>query len=163
MSTMKATNSGPTYSSAEICAIFDITKSTLFRWEERGEMPEIDGLRFPLTPPIRTTHEERMYTQEQVVQIARYQMERLSRQIDRLAESQPEQAEQVYRRLSWLKYYQGDATGLREIMGRREIGWPELLQRLADLAVVRPPVLPESEEVTAWRLAEELVSRLFIV
>jgi DNA-binding transcriptional MerR regulator len=161
MDVMRAVGGGRTYSSAEICAIFDITKSTLFRWEERGEMPEIDDQRFPLTPPLRTPNDERLYTQEQVGQIARYQLERLSRQIDRLAESQPEQAEQVYRRLSWLKYYQGDVMGLREIMGRREIEWPEFLRLVADLAVVQPPDLPVSVEAEAWRLAEELVSLLF--
>lgn len=52
-----------TLSSSEVCAIFGISKSTLFRWEREGIIPEVPRVRVGLM-------EERVYGAEHLRRIA---------------------------------------------------------------------------------------------
>ena len=58
------------YSPAQICRKFDISKSTLFRWEDNGYIPA----------PDRNLRGERCYTQSDLEAIARFFQSRRHRQ-----------------------------------------------------------------------------------
>ena len=150
-----------TYTSAEVCELFQITKSTLFRWEELGRMPNVGDKSFPFSSPGRAASGEREYGQQQIREIARYQIERLSRQYDRLVESNADQLLEVQERLSWLKFHLGNPTGLRELMARRDLTWPDTLSLMSKFASDNPPSVGQDEARSAWEVADELARILF--
>lgn len=95
-----------TYSPAEICEMFDIAKSTLFRWEGEGWFPRVG----------RTLTGERQYTQEQIMAISEKLRRQLGKQYERLAEVEAEsQLEKLSEAMSFLKFLQGNDTGLYEL------------------------------------------------
>lgn len=62
----------PTYSPADVCRYFDIPRSTLFRWEDKEEIPKAE----------RGRRGERIYRQEQLIRIFEVFKERIKEEID---------------------------------------------------------------------------------
>lgn len=94
------------YSPAEICEMFGISKSTLFRWERDG-----------LLPPVgRDLSNQRQYTQEHVRAISRRQKEQLSEQFKRVVETEDGAGlMEIAEAVSLRKFLGGDMTGLYEL------------------------------------------------
>jgi DNA-binding transcriptional MerR regulator len=89
------------YSSAEVCKMLDISKSTLFRWEADG-----------LLPPVRRSLKgQRQYTEEHIRAISQ---EQLRKQFKRIVKSEADQRE-VMEVQSLVKFLAGDVTGLTEL------------------------------------------------
>ncbi len=97
------------YSPAEICNLFNISKSTLFRWEGEPGFPLVD----------RDLANNRQYTQEHIQFISTRQKEQLARQYRLAAQSDNEgsvpRMQQIHEALSLRKFLSGDLTGLREL------------------------------------------------
>src|SRR4051812_36760382 len=66
-----AASSEDTYSPVDICQWLEIPRTTLFRWEASGEIPE----------PIRGPRGHRIYTKEHVRQIGAFLRQKLSAEV----------------------------------------------------------------------------------
>jgi len=153
-------NEGPSeqaksYGPVEICQMFGVTKSTLFRWEREGVLPS--GKPFPV--PQRDRQGERLYTPEHVRAIAEYRKEQLARQYERVAETDLQQAEKTLQELSLLKIqYLSDTTGFFEILARRKLPVPKVLRLLSEIAERSPAV--NSDNGDLWNLLHKLAVKL---
>lgn len=96
-----------TYSPSEICNIFQIAKTTLYRWEDEGKISSI---------PRKITG-EREYTDEHIAEIAKIQLENLYRESSYASKSENKaRMEQILRANSLIKaLYLNDLTGIREL------------------------------------------------
>ncbi|MEW6402139.1 MAG: hypothetical protein AB1649_10085 [Chloroflexota bacterium] len=96
-----------TYSPAEICNMFKIAKTTLFRWEAEGRISDVP----------RKLNDEREYSKKHIKEIADIQIETLKQIYERAAETENEsQMEQVHDALTMMKIlYLEDLSGLREL------------------------------------------------
>ncbi len=94
------------YSTAEICEMFSISKSTLFRWERED-----------LLPPIpRDITGQRQYTQAHISAISERQKAQLSKRFQRASEAGDETSLQmIAEAVSLRKFLEGDITGLYEL------------------------------------------------
>jgi DNA-binding transcriptional MerR regulator len=114
-----------TYSPAEICEMFGIVKTTLFRWETEGK----------LSPVLRKINNEREYTKTHVQEIARIQIENLAQQYERAAELEnQEQMKQIHETLTLYKVlYLEDLTGLFELTQQNSLS-DEIIEQLLQKA-----------------------------
>ena len=97
---------GPAYTPAQICEMFGISKSTLFRWERDGRLP----------PVHRDLANQRQYTRAHIQAISELQKGKLGQQFARVAAAEDlEQQEAVMEAVSLRKFLEGDMTGLYEL------------------------------------------------
>ena len=96
-----------TYSSSEICDLFGISKTTLFRWEEDEKIPSVP----------RDLSDYRTYTKEHIQAISKLQKEQnLVPQYDKAIQKQrKQQLEMLSAQISLRKFLQDDITGLYEL------------------------------------------------
>jgi DNA-binding transcriptional MerR regulator len=95
------------FSPAEICEMFGISKTTLFRWEEEGK----------ISPVLRKINKVREYTKQHIREIAQMQVENLNELYTHAAEVENKaQMKQVHENLTRIKIlYLEDVTGLFEL------------------------------------------------
>ena len=126
------------YSPAEICKWFGIPRTTLFRWENAGEIPNTD----------RGSKGERVYAQKHIKKIAELARARLSEEIDLAARYHP--ASQAItldflERLGLIKFFSSRNDdrdrGLEALEGlaRQKRFSPETESALFEEAQRRPP------------------------
>lgn len=99
-----------TYSTAEICEMFDISKSTLFRWEQDGILPNVS----------RDMNNQRLYSDQHIRVISQKQIGQLKQQFARAIEASRD-GWGVFEAVSLRKFIEGDITGLRELAAREEL------------------------------------------
>lgn len=97
------------YSPADICEMFGIAKSTLFRWESEGWLPRVG----------RDLNGQRQYTLEHIKTISERQRQQLGRQLAQVAEVEDKRRlEEISETLSLLKFLKGNedsVIGLSEL------------------------------------------------
>jgi len=99
-------NSQRAYSPAEICKMFGISKSTLFRWEQEPWFPRAS----------RDLSGQRQYTQEHVRAISENQKRKLGREYQRAIEQEDNHSMLEFAEaLSLRKFLANDMTGLQEL------------------------------------------------
>jgi DNA-binding transcriptional MerR regulator len=95
-----------TYSTAEICEMFGISKSTLFRWEREGLLPHIN----------RDLSGQRLYTQDHLIAISERQKKQLGKRFaSAIAAGDQNGLLQISEALALRKFLEGDITGLYEL------------------------------------------------
>jgi len=118
-----------TFSPAEICEMFGIVKTTLFRWEADGK----------LSPVLRKINNEREYSKTHVKEIAHIQIEHLAQQYERASEMESqEQMRQIHETLTLYKVlYLEDLTGLFELAQQDSLSDTtirQLLQKASEIS-----------------------------
>jgi len=94
---------------SEICRLFSVSKTTLFRWENEDWMP----------PVSRNASGARRYRSNHVNAIARFHIGRLRGLIEHASQGENLEAlEQLFAELSYHKFLAGDIMGLREMILR---------------------------------------------
>jgi hypothetical protein len=94
------------YSTAEVCEMFGISKSTLFRWEREGLLPPIS----------RDISGQRLYTQDHLIAISKRQKKQLGKQFESaIAAGDQNGLLQISEALALRKFFEGDITGLYEL------------------------------------------------
>jgi hypothetical protein len=105
------------YTPAEICEIFAVSKSTLFRWEQEAVIPSVP----------RDEKNQRLYTSEHVRAISRRQGDVLRRRYDSALHSEDLDAlVDISEANALRKFLDGDNTGLKTM---------EYLPRLSDCTI----------------------------
>jgi DNA-binding transcriptional MerR regulator len=113
------------YSTAEVCEMFHISKSTLFRWERDGLLPAVG----------RDLSNQRQYTQKHIQAISQIQQEKLGRQFERAAKTEDKASlQEISEALSLRKFLQGDMTGLYELAEYPQLP-PEVMCQLLQIAM----------------------------
>ncbi len=117
-----------TYTTATLCEMFNISRSTLFRWERQGKLPSGD----PFPPVSRDVNGQRQYSWKHRAAIAKYQLKRRFEQIAS-AEDQAyaiDNVDIVWEQLSLYKFIElRDSTGLRELSERPTLA-PDIIHQL---------------------------------
>jgi len=99
-------SSSRTYSPADICKMFGISKSTLFRWEQEEWFPA----------PARDLKGERQYSTEHIRAISEAQKQKLGKEYERALEAENGASLQQYAEaVSLRKFLANEPTGLREL------------------------------------------------
>lgn len=114
------------YSSSEICDLFGISKSTLFRWEDQGDIP----------PVKRDINDYRQYTDQHVDAISKLQeKKKMVPQYKRAYEAErKEQLALIHEQLSMRKFLQGDVLGLYELQEYPNLS-VDIVRRLMRIAL----------------------------
>ncbi len=113
------TKSNHIYSTAEICEMFNISKSTLFRWEKVGQLPVVP----------RDISGQRKYTIEHISAISERQKQQLGKQFAHAIKTGDEtNLLQISEALSMRKFLEGDMTGIYELAELPEISHDTLRQ-----------------------------------
>ena len=103
------------YSPAEICEIFDISKSTLFRWEEEELIPVVR----------RDRHHQRQYERAHLKAISDRQKQVLKKRFDSAAELDDERSlvdlEHIHESNALRKMLVGDRSGFDELESAKRI------------------------------------------
>jgi DNA-binding transcriptional MerR regulator len=133
----KNQNNNRKYSPADICLWFGIPRTTLFRWEELGEIPIA----------TRGPKGERIYEQKHIMKIANMVRARLGEEIDLAAKYHPASPAitlELLERLDLVKFFSSNEDdkerGLEALMGlaRQKRFNPETEGALFDEARRRP-------------------------
>lgn len=136
------------YSPAEICLWFGIPRTTLFRWEDLGDIPNA----------TRGSKGERIYEQRHVKEIANIVRARISEEIDLAAKYHPTSAPITFdllERLDLVKFFSSNdddkERGLEALMGlaRQKRFNPDTEGALFDEARRRP-----SEDIVRQKILE---------
>ncbi len=107
------------YSTAEICEMFDISKSTLFRWEREGI----------LDPVPRDISNQRQYGQEHITAISEIQKEKLSKRYERaMTRGNANGVLKIAEAVSLRKFLEQDMTGLYELAEMQDVSGDTLKQ-----------------------------------
>ncbi len=109
------------YSTHEICQMFQISKSTLFRWEREQVLPAVG----------RDLSNQRQYTQVHVRAIRARRMKQLGQrleQTDRLKDDAALQA--IWETITLHKFLGGNRLGLDELAGYACLSPPTITQLL---------------------------------
>ena len=107
--------------------MFNISKSTLFRWEREGGLPAIP----------RDISGQRRYGQAHLHMISERQKEKLGRRYQQIAEAGDEENSwEILEALALNKFIEGDITGLYELAEHAEIS-PETMRQLMNIALDR--------------------------
>ena len=109
------------YSTVEICQMFAISKSTLFRWEREDQLP----------PVGRDLNNQRQYTQEHVRAIRARLMKQLGarlEQTDRLRDD--EALHHLWEAITLHKFLDGNLYGLDELAGYDHLSPSTIIQLL---------------------------------
>lgn len=124
-------NNKHTYTPAEICKMFDISKSTLFRWEREGE----------ISPPDRDLRQRRYYTQKHRAEIAELLMRRDYERMMR-AEKEPgaeERMKALSEQISLRKFvHLQDRTGLYQLAEHETLSSDTIHQLLQEAQRYEP-------------------------
>jgi DNA-binding transcriptional MerR regulator len=116
-----------TYSTAEICEMFGVSKSTLFRWERDGFLPSVD----------RDVNGQRQYSQIHLEAISGRLIKRLGKEMVQAATRENDQALQALTEaVSLRKFLAGDETGLRELAEYDRLP-PDTILQLLRVAIER--------------------------
>ena len=117
-------------SSSDICKLFGMSKSTLFRWEEQDSFPPIE----------RTASDARQYSLEIVHWLANDLRERHGKQYSQ-AIKRVDQARlgELHREMQRLKFIAGDSTSLYEMIAADEITPQIIHDRLGILLLLYEP------------------------
>ena len=109
------------YTTAEVCEMFNLSKSTLFRWEREGVLPPIP----------REIGGQRKYGQEHLRLISERQKEKLKRSYAQIAESGDEDSYwEISETLALNKFLEGDPTGLLELREHPQVSAETQMQLL---------------------------------
>ncbi len=101
-----------TYSTAEVCDLFSISRSTLFRWEKEDWFPSVE----------RDEMGQRQYTDTHLRAIAHYLQQRYKRQFEQALGAEDERRMlTVLRVLSFIKFLEGRMEGLQELAEYNEL------------------------------------------
>ena len=113
------------YSTAEICQMFQISKSTLFRWE-----------REQLLPPVgRDLMNQRQYTQQHLQAIRDKRMKQLGARLEQTDRLQDDAAlQEIWEAITLHKFLGGNPLGLDELAGYRRLA-PETIFQLLQVAL----------------------------
>lgn len=107
------------YSTAEICEMFGISKSTLFRWEREGQLPVIP----------RDISGQRQYTLDHVAAISERQKKQLGKRYAHAIKAGDETSLiRISEAVALRKFLEGDITGLYELAELPEVSNETLLQ-----------------------------------
>ena len=94
------------YSTVEVCDLFGISKSTLFRWERESWLP----------PVPRDANGQRQYTNQHLKAIAERLRQRYKGQFEQASKAEDEERMGVIlQTLAYLKFLEGNPTGLEEL------------------------------------------------
>jgi DNA-binding transcriptional MerR regulator len=136
------------YTPAEVCEIFDISKSTLFRWEKEGR----------ISSPDRDLRQQRWYTQGHMAEIGRLLFRRQAQQLAN-TEHQPgaeQRMDALHEQISLNKFaVLGDIRGLYELAERETLAKATIRQLLLE-ASRRDP----SDEAFRWIVKRVIGSRI---
>lgn len=93
-------------SPAQVCELFGISKSTLLRWEKAGFIPSAK----------RDDLNQRLYTQEDVREIAQQTKHQITNQFERIGSTKSEEdAEKAFENLYVLKFIRDEPDVLTEL------------------------------------------------
>ena len=107
------------YATAEVCEMFGISKSTLFRWEREGLLP----------PVPRDISGQRQYNLDHISAISERQKKRLGKHFAHAIKSGDEKSLlQISEAVAIRKFLEGDITGLYELAELPEVSNETLLQ-----------------------------------
>lgn len=107
------------YSTAEICEMFGISKSTLFRWEREGQLPTIP----------RDISGQRQYSIDHVTAISKRQKKQLGKRFEHAIKAGDEDSlQQISEAVAIRKFLEGDITGLYELAELPEVSHNTLRQ-----------------------------------
>ncbi len=107
------------YSTAEICEMFGISKSTLFRWEREGLLPTIP----------RDISGQRQYNLDHITAISERQKKQLGKRYAHAIKAGDETSLlQISEAVAMRKFLEGDVTGLYELAELPEVSNETLLQ-----------------------------------
>ncbi|MCJ7700131.1 MAG: MerR family DNA-binding transcriptional regulator [Anaerolineales bacterium] len=107
------------YSTAEICEMFGISKSTLFRWEREDLLPRIP----------RDISGQRQYNLDHITAISERQKKQLGkRYADAIKTGDESSLQQISEAVAIRKFLEGDITGLYELAELPEVSSDTLLQ-----------------------------------
>jgi DNA-binding transcriptional MerR regulator len=114
-----------TYAPAEICEIYGIARSTLFRWEAEGVIPTV----------ARDITNQRRYTHEHIRAINKRQYGQLRQRFERALQSEDRLIQtEIMECLSLRKFMEGDVTGLYEL-GESPSLTPRTIRQLLRAAI----------------------------
>lgn len=101
-----------TYSTVEVCNLFGISRSTLFRWEREAWFPRVE----------RDETGQRLYTNDHLRAIADYLRRRYKRQLEQAMNAEDRgRMLTIMRALSFVKFLQGRMEGLQELAEYNEL------------------------------------------
>ena len=107
------------FSTAEICEMFSISKSTLFRWEREGNLPAI----------TRDISGQRQYNQEHIIAISDKQKKQLGkRYAHAIRAGNMTSMLLISEAHAIMKFLEGDITGLYELAELPEVSTDTLKQ-----------------------------------
>ena len=107
------------YSTAEICEMFGISKSTLFRWEREGQLPTIP----------RDISGQRQYNIDHISAISKRQKTQLGKRYAHAIRAGDEDSlQQISEAVAMRKFLEGDITGLYELAELPEVSNDTLRQ-----------------------------------
>lgn len=113
------------YSTADICELFDISKNTLFRWEETGLLPRVQ----------RDLNNQRQYTQEHIRTISQKEIDKFRNQYKRKVEKEDDAgSEELWETISLMKFLEGNMIGLRELEELPQLS-PGIIRKLLHTAI----------------------------
>jgi len=113
------------YSTAEICEMFGISKSTLFRWEREGQLPHIP----------RDISGQRQYNLDHITAISKRQKIQLGRRYAHAIKAGDEDSlQQISEAVAMRKFLEGDITGLYELAELAEVS-KDTLQHIMQIGL----------------------------
>jgi hypothetical protein len=118
-------NSEHFYSTAEVCEMFNISKSTLFRWEKEGQLPAVP----------RDLTGQRQYSQEHLSAISDRQKQQLGKQFAHAIKAGNETSLlRISEAIAMRKFLEGDITGIYELAELQEVS-DDTLRQLMQLGL----------------------------
>ena len=106
------------FATAEVCEMFGISKSTLFRWEREGLLP----------PVPRDISGQRQYNLDHISAISERQKKQLGRQFEHAIKTGDQSTLlQISEAVAIRKFLEGDITGLYELAELPEVSNETLL------------------------------------
>jgi len=113
------------YSTVEICQMFDISKSTIFRWEKQRILPKVD----------RDETGQRIYTRKHFEAISQQLMQRLAQEFNRAASDEDTRnMAKLHEAMALQKFLSGDMLGLSELAEQKSLSG-ETISRLLHFLV----------------------------
>jgi DNA-binding transcriptional MerR regulator len=116
------------YTTAEVCEMLDLSKSTLFRWEREGILP----------PVPRDITGQRRYGQEHLRLINEKQRESLGRRYEQIAEKNNDPANfwAIHEAQAVRELIEGDLTGLYDLHENPQLS-AKTIRQLLQIALDR--------------------------
>jgi len=109
-----------TWTPAEVCEMFGISKSTLLRWEKEGK----------ISPPTRDDDQNRLYTAEHLAEISKSKVQKSYRKLAERPSVSKEKSFALEEKWSLERFlFTQDRTGLYELFEHKELS-PSTIHRL---------------------------------